>query len=147
MISAAVARELAALGFVDYGGVGSTGVPCGLEDMPDTPDIAVAVITRSSFPREYQNWQYARPEFQVVVRHPGVQGARSRPGYSLCERILWALDGDRDQVWAASTVDEVAVYQCLANASAPLPLGPDVKQRPRWSVSFQLEVLISEASA
>lgn len=145
VLSVAFARQCAALGLVTYGGTG-TGVQAYVEDMPPTPAEAVLIKTAPSFAREYPNIPYRRPELQVVVRHPGVEGARSRPGYQLATDLLEAFDAVYGAVWAASTQDETHVLWCHAASSTPVPLGPDADHHPRWSVSFQMETLIQEVS-
>lgn len=148
MKAAALARHLAELGLGTYEGAGA-GPPvflCDATGMPDKPDIAIGIFTLPSFPRSEPTIPYELPELQVQVRHPGFDGARSRPGSELTDSIRRALDGTDNTVWAASTEDELSVLWCIANSSGPIPLGPDITGRPRWSVSFQIETPIQEVT-
>ncbi|MEA5367713.1 minor capsid protein [Amycolatopsis sp., V23-08] len=143
MIAAALARHIAELDFGTYDGAG-TGAPVFLGDgngMPDKPDVCWAVYTLPSFPRSDPTIDYETPEVQAVYR-TAVDGPKARPGAEAIDALRRALDGTFNTRWAESTVDEVDVLTCDAASSTPVPLDPDARGRPRWSVSFQLETPI-----
>lgn len=145
MHSAALAHHLATLGLVRWPPTAAgTAVPCYVEELPDSPDLAVAVITRPSFPAADLSG-YELPELQVVVRHSvDNEAGRHRPGWTLAEQIRTALHRNEihePSTWAAGTEDELHVLTCTASSSAPVSLGPDQAGRPRWSNNFQLEAI------
>ena len=140
MLSAALAAHLAALGLARWAGTGPADAPpvC-VEELPDTPDAVIGVITRPGLPPDpVGGWAW--PEVQVIVRHPGDTTGRARPGLTLARRILAALHGTTRLTWAAGTPDEVWVLTCTAQSSEPVALGPDVAGRRRWSVTYELEI-------
>lgn len=144
VIAAALARHIAELGLGAYEGAGA-GAPVFLGDgngMPPSPNTCWTVYTLPSFPRAEPTIDYETPEVQAVYRTAADASPLSRPGAEMVDRLRRALDGTVNTQWAASTVDETDVLTCNANASAPIPLGPDQLGRPRWSVSFALETPI-----
>lgn len=143
MLSKALALHLASLGLVRYDGAGPTDAwPCFVEFMPDTPDNAVCVYSRSGFPADDLSG-YERPELQVVTR--GALGP-AEPAHVLAERIRRDNRQTSRLTWAPGTEHEAPILTCDANEPRPVPLGADQKGRLRWSVSFQLELLTEEVA-
>lgn len=143
MLPKALALHLAGLNLVSYDGSGPTGVPpCFVESMPDDPDFAVCVYSRTGFPSQDLSG-YESPELQVIVR--GAVGP-SEPAQVLAERIRRANRQTSRITWAPGTAHEAPLLTCDANESRPVPLGPDGRGRLRWSVSFQLHLLTEEVA-
>lgn len=148
VITAALAQHLASLGLVVFPPDPAADAPSAyVEDMPDQPDNAVGVFSRAGFPSPDLSG-YEFPEVQVIVRIPRDTAARA--GRSLAEQIRRALSrttgASDNQVWGLSTQDEVEILTCEAGEPSPLPLGPDPSGRPRWSTTYQLETLTTEAA-
>jgi hypothetical protein len=141
----AIALHLHGLGLVRYPpDAGGDRVPCFVVALPSTPDAAVLVRPRPGFASgDLSGYELA--EQQVTVRSPADSGYRV--GYDQAKAIRDALHDAGQTVWAAGTEHEASVAWCYADAAEPLSLGLDPQDRPMWSVSFQLEALITEVSA
>lgn len=142
----ALALHLAGLGHGRFDQTGPTGVgvPKGhVVDLPNTPDLAWCVYPRAGFPARDLSG-YETPEFQVIYRTAADAGHQA--GYDGAEAIRRDLQHKSNVVWAAGTEHEQEVLTCEANEPAPVYLGPDATGRPRWSVSFQTELLTEEVA-
>jgi len=135
MLTAAVLRYLDAAGLVTFG---RTGTDAFLEDLPDKPVAGVAAYSRPGGAETDGGNGYDEPGFQLVVRgDPGT--GRARSGFERAAALRAALHGLHDVTLAPGTPDEVYLVQCLATTSAPVNLGVDADNRPRWTIDFRTE--------
>lgn len=132
MLTAALARRLAALGFGTYDTDDST---IFLEQLPGQPAAAIGVFADTGQPAV----RFRRPGVQVLVRGDGVNG-RARSGYAVAQDILERLDGEGHVVWGEGSPDAVRVAWCLASQSQVVNLGDDDNGHPRWSVRFDVQL-------
>lgn len=141
----ALALHLHGLGLVRYPpDAGGDGVPCFVVETPSTPDACVLVRPRPGFPSgDLSGYELA--EQQIIVRSVADSGYQA--GYDQAKAIRDALHNTGETVWAVGTEHEASIAWCDASDSEPVWLGRDDQDRPRWSVSFQTEALITEVSA
>lgn len=126
-----IARLIADIDGLTYAEAGEGNV--FLDQMPATPDDAVAVYTATG-PESDSKLPYDSVDFQVIVRcaadHWDWAHATERAIYS-------KLHGKRNVTLPDGTY---AVFILAQNAS-PFPLGPDENGRLRYSIDYRSEVL------
>lgn len=108
--------------------------------MPDTPNLAVAVMHGAGLPQMTRNADDL-PTLQVIVR-----GEQHDPASALllCRAIYdryqcrdgWELTGALDA--DGDPIPPVWVSGCSALQSAPVPMGRDQLDRPEYSLNFSL---------
>jgi hypothetical protein len=136
MITAAFLRYLDTAGLVVFG---RTGTDAFLEDLPDKPVAGVAAFSRPGGAETDGGHGYDEPGVQFIVRgDPGT--GRARSGFERAAGIRAALHGLSAVTLAEGTADQVYLVQCLATTSAPVNIGVDADNRPRWSIEFRTEV-------
>lgn len=134
MLSAAVARHLAALDLVRYG---DDDTNCFLETLPAEPLTAVAIYTEAG--GSVRPWART-PGVQIIVRtDPAAETGRARTGYEWARAILDALHGESHVVWGVDSPDAMSVAWCLSDQAEPFNLGDDENGAPKWSVRFRVE--------
>lgn len=135
MIAVAVAKRLD-LVFTDltYAAIGTTGGNVFVDWMPNTPDIAVAVMTLAGRP-QLSKLPHDLPGIQIIVR--------GEPSKSLAAFAMAAAVYGELQCLDLTTLDsggahEVFVIGCTADQSGPVSIGRDELQRPEYSLNFSL---------
>ena len=103
--------------------------------LPESPDAAVAVKDSPSLPplanlSRTANWE--RPGVQIIVR-----GARGDYETAWALACLIARTFHQKMTWTAQCGD---VYKGCFLASSPLYLGHDDRERPLFSLNFNLAV-------
>lgn len=102
--------------------------------MPETPDLAVAVMAEPGLPQT-SNLPTDLPGLQVLVRGPRYD---TRTAFELARQVyshLACLDGI---TLDADGADEIRVIGCTPLQSGPVPIGRDSNDRPEWSLNFTL---------
>lgn len=126
-----VARLIAELDGLTYAESGEGNV--FLDQMPATPDDAVAVYTAIG-PEADSKLPYDPVDFQVIVRCQADHSDWARD----TERAIYSkLHGKRNFTLPDGTY---AVFILAQNAS-PFPLGPDENARLRYVIDYRSEVL------
>lgn len=131
MLTSAIARHLATLGFGTYNVAGAS---IQLEQLPASPVDAIAVAFKTG-PADSAGDGYAREALQIIVRR-SITAGKARTGYEAARTVRDALDGLRHVTLAAATPDEVRLVWMLADDSGPTNLGDDANGIPRWSLRF-----------
>lgn len=130
MIASAIARTLdAAIESLEYR-PDSAGGNTFVDWMPDSPDVAVAVMAQPATPN-LTKLPGDSGQVQVLIRHTDPDGL-SR----LATSIFDALACLPAQILAAGTPDEVQLIGCTATTSGPI--GRDEAGRPEWSLDVSL---------
>lgn len=130
MIAAAIARTLdAKITSLDYR-PGQAGGNVFVDWMPDTPDIAVAVMSRPGVPN-LTKLPGDVAAVQIIVRHPN-------PLATLAADIFDRLACLPAGVLAAGTPDAVQLIGCTVTSSAPI--GRDSAGRSEHSLNVSLRV-------
>ncbi|HEU5032687.1 MAG TPA: minor capsid protein [Spirillospora sp.] len=137
MIAAAVAKYLAAAGLVTFD---EAGADCFLEDLPPVPVDALAVHTEVRA-AGLDSWGMAG--VQLIARTDGT-GGRARSGYQQLMDAKDVLHGLRHTTLDPGGPDEVRVVLAVAQTEEPTDLGPDDNDRLRWSLGFDLTVLLDD---
>lgn len=136
MLCKAFAYHAASLGLASYDGTGPSGATSGyVVEPPPSPDDMICVIPNEGFPVDDLSG-YQTPEMQVIVRTASDAGHEQ--GWQLAEDIRQAFTHMAAVTWAAGTPHEQEILWCEANEPHPVRLDRDENNRPRWSVSFQI---------
>jgi hypothetical protein len=138
MHTAAIARYLHVEGAVVFD---QQGADCFLESLPPAPVDAVGVFTLPRAGDDLERW--GRAGFQLIVRSEGGSGD-ARAGYDRASDLRAILHGLRHETLAPGTPDELRVVSCVAETRTPVGLGRDAEQRHRWSVSFDLQIMLDD---
>lgn len=105
-----------------------------LEHMPDDVDAAY-MVTAFPGPTVGGRWPWGEPSLQVIVRAAPYdhEGGRTR-----AQEIIDALDRLDGVIWDEGGPHELVVEGCTHRGQGPAPIGRDDRQRPEWSLNFDL---------
>lgn len=130
MIAGAIARTIdAAIPSLEYR-PDTAGGNLFVDWMPDTPDVAVSVMTQPATPN-LTKLPGDTAQVQVLVRHTDPIDLAD-----MAAAIFDALACLPAQILAAGTPDEVQLIGCTATTSGPI--GRDEAGRPEWSLDASL---------
>lgn len=125
-----LARHLEALGLLEYDPDGITG-DTFIGTMPSRPDAAVA-LTIYGGPESDSKLGWDEPSVQVRVRG----GPDPRVSFNRCAAIRSELHG----LGPVTLPDGTFLQLCIANQSAPGPIGADDNGRHEHVCNFRAEV-------
>lgn len=130
-----MARQMAAAEPVLYGKYDEHGAGIFLEQLPEKPSNAIAVMFKPGRAEYGAPDGYDRESVQMLVRRDNT-GGRARTGYDVAKSIRDFFDGLRHVTLAEGTPDETRLVWCLADDSGPTNIGDDANGVPRWSLRF-----------
>ena len=97
--------------------------------MPDSPDLCLVIRDTAGFKPE-SRYEWKRPGAQIVVR--GAEGGY-RAAYTLIKAAYDALHAQNNL-----TINST-VYKLIEAAHEPIYLGEDDKERPMFSLNFEVQ--------
>lgn len=134
MIAAAIAKHLDAhVTGCDYR-PSTSGGNVTLDWMPESPDLAVAVMTQPGLPQK-SKLAYDLPGIQVIVRGKPRDPRSSHDLAAAIHSELTCLDA---VTLDDAGPDEVYVVGCTPLQSSPVPMGRDINERLELSLNFSL---------
>jgi len=138
MLTAAFARHMAAAEPELFGRFDAPGAGIFLEELPDRPAAAIAVMLKPGRVEYGVPDGYNYESIQILVRRPenSSGGGRVRNGLTVANSIRDFFNGLRHITLAEGTDDEVRLIWCLSDDSSPTNIGNDANGVPRWSLRF-----------
>lgn len=109
-----------------------TGGSVFLGELPDTPDLAVAIAT---YPGGEADARLGYDDLRVQFKIRGPHGDY-RTGRALARRIYDDLHGMPSRYLPGGTW----MVDLIGQQSGPIDLGKDAKHRPEWAVNFRTEL-------
>lgn len=136
MLAVAIAQRLdARIAGLTYALAGQVGGNITVDWMPDTPNNAVAVMTDAGT-AQLSKLPVDTPGAQILVRGEERSTVET---YELAAAIYAEMQC-LDAVTIGSGPHAIYVIGCSCLQSGPIPIGRDEKNRPEYSLNFQLRV-------
>ena len=110
-------------------GVGTLKTDLFVGDMPNTPDACVSIVDSPGLSPELR-YEWERPGIQILTR-ASIGGYRS--AYTKAKLVYDTLHGTTNETINAT------IYKLIAAAHSPLYVGKDEKNRPMWSINFNIQ--------